>query len=769
MIAVKAAAAADNEARALALVEPPPDGEATESEASDPRLRGEAARLSAAIGRYRQARAALAGINDPFAEAEITALELAERGLTSEAIAAWEAAFSAAADDADALAAAMTLAELGAPVPDLSNLERTNPEAVREIRVVQRAIAAGGSSLEALRAGASESLILTLKLAERYRDRGEFRMAADVLKAGAERWTQPQMMLMAARHLKNAGDLEAASRTVESALTMGGPGWAAQFSARVLLFEIHNDSGDWEQATNQARALVTLEPLDPDARWALVYSLVRRGDLPAAWSALTPEGEPVPPRNRQDAMTWIGLAAKYDSSAQFVSRALETMGRWPDDQQLIGIFIAQLYAGLRRNELSPTAEDLAALHEATADYTRRFPDSTVFRAVSVPEDDPLAPFVPDLRARYEALNEISAKVRNGELPLGLLAEAAGVSYAEVAIQRGGGFVRCHQPLQEGQNPAIVAAALDRAVVIDTTAANTLTLLDDSMRAHLLAVFGQTLATDAAYRDALRGHEALSLRSTMSVSWDPIMAGQPRVTTIDTDVADAFADRAELLTAVLRNATRRPWPELRTLDELPGQSGWLTSLDMAATDRLPFWCDDAVLRTLAASMGVPSFDTVDLLRHLAAQGRIARDLLRVSEATLVYHYYTDLGFDRATFDLAATMDDWRPRGAAFALTRTTAWANPTAVVEFVFAALGHHPGPALDDIEGWVSATASGLVRVAPDETAAGMNLQALLGQCVAQPWMRPDRLPIVLRAIRNAKDERPGTADPVEPVPTGAS
>jgi len=763
LVAVKAAALGGNHARAWALTHPPPRGEATEAEAADPRLRREAARLDALTGKFEQARALAEGSGNPFTGAEITALELTAQGKTTEAVAAWEAALGVAVDDADTLVAAMSLAELGIPVPVLGDLERTHPENVREIRVVQQAMAAGGVNLEALRAGAGESLILTLKLAERHGDRGEPRMAADVLKAGAERWTQPQMMLMAARHYREASDLEAARGTAESALTLGGPRWAGEFDARALLVEVHDATGDWEQATQQARVLVTLDPHDPNARWALVHCLVRRGDLAAAWNALTPEGDPVPPRDRHDALTWIGLAARYDTSPQFVSRALAVMGRWPDDEKLAGAFIAQLYTGLRREELTATAEDLAALHAATAEYTERFPDSTVFRAVPIPDDDPLAPLINELRDRHEALEDIGTQVRNGRLPLGMLADATGGSYAEATLQRAAGFVRCHDPSRNAQGQAAVKTALDHPVVLDTTTAHTLALLDPDTRSRLLAVFGQVLATDPAYRDAMRGHESLGMRSTMSVGWNPV-AGRPTVTTIEESVAAELADRAEQLCEILRAAFRRPWPHLKTLQDLPSDSDWLTSLDMAATDGLPYWCDDAVLRTLAGSLGVATFDTVDLLSQLAAEGRLERDLLTVTEATLLRNYYADLGFDRAALDFAATMDEWRPRGAAFAVTRPAAWTDPAAVVQFVFTAVNQRAEASLDDIEGWVTAAALGLARIAPDEHGAGTNLRVLLGQCLAQPWTRPDRLPVVFRAVRVGQKEHFGTTDPVEPV-----
>jgi tetratricopeptide (TPR) repeat protein len=765
LVVVQAAMLGGNLIRAWALTQPLPGGEATQVEAADPRLRRLAAHLAARTGRFDQARAASKGLDDPFIEAEITALEHATQGKTSEAIKAWTSALHHACAAADTLAAAVALAELGAPVPVLGDLEQTHPEAVREIRVVQRAMAADGESLEALRAGAGESPILTLKLAELHHDRGEHRMAATVLEDGAKRWDQPGMLLRAARHYLEAGDQETARGTAEAALTMAGTGWSGEFDARAFLLTMHDAAGDWEQTTQQARRLVTLDPHDPDARWALVHCLVRRGQLEDAWNELTPEGDPMPPRDRRDARTWISLATRHDTSPQFVSRALGTMRCWQDDGELTGIFIAQLNLALCRKEFTPAAGDLAALHAATAEYSERFPDSTTFQARLAPEEDPLKALIPQRRERHESLKDVAGQVRDGLLPLGLLAEAAGRSYAEASLQRAAGSVRCHDPAQQTQGREAVATALNGSVIIDTTAAHTLTLLDADTRSHLLAVFGQILATDPAYRDARQGCEALGLRSTRTLGWDPV-ADQPQVTTTDESEVATLADRAEQLCTILQGAVRRPWPRLETLKDLPGEPEWLASLDMAATNGLPYWCDDAVLRPLATELGVIAFDTVDLLRHLAAKGRLGHDILPVTEATLLRNYYTDLGFDRAALELAATMDGWAPRGAAFAITRHGAWTNPPAVMEFVFTAVKSCADDSLEDLEGWVTAAAVGLVRIAPGEDTASANLRILLGNCLAQPWMRPDRLPSVFCAARVAMKERLGTTDPVEPILT---
>jgi hypothetical protein len=153
--------------------------------------------------------------------------------------------------------------------------------------------------------------------------------------------------------------------------------------------------------------------------------------------------------------------------------------------------------------------------------------------------------------------------------------------------------------------------------------------------------------------------------------------------------------------------------------------------------------------------------------LQSRGQIARELRAAAEAVLLTNYFTDLGFDRATFDLAAAIDGQVPRGVAFALTRPATWADPEAVIEFVLAMLAHAATAGPEQIEGWVSATAIGLVRITEDDNGASANLQALLNRCMTLLWMSADRLPAVLRGVRAAIGEQPPVTDPFEAVAAG--
>ncbi|MBO3737991.1 PIN domain-containing protein [Actinoplanes flavus] len=766
IVAVKARRLGGKVKQARALIEAAPEGEAWQHEAADPRLRREKAELLATTGQYDQARTLAAEIGSPFLMAEIEALVLTGTADDRVAATAWQTALAAAETGTDFLIAVRGLAHTGGDLPDLSEVEQQHPRMVNEIKAIHRAMGAGAGTIEALRTGATEHLALAMLLADRYGQEGKHQLAADVLNDSAQRWNEPGLMLASATHLRAAGEPGAAIRAAERALTMGGPEWAGQFDTRALIFEIHVDDGQWDLAIEQARSLVTLDPNAASARWALVHALVRRNDREGAWNALTPDGDPFAPRDRHDAFTWIGLVARFDTSTQFVSRALSTMARWPDDEQLVGVIIAQIFFGLRRQGLSTTDEDLAALHAAMFDYTERFPDSTVFRKVTISEEDPLGSLAPAHRARYESLSEATKQLDLANLPLGFIASTYGVTYTEVSLKRGAGFVNAHSQAAEASGRAATEGALNSTVVIDITAAHTLALLEPRLRSQLFSSFGQVLATDDAYDDAIRGQESLGMRSTMSTGWDPV-GHRPTVTTIEESVADAYAEQAMLVCSLLRQATRRPWPRLTNFRDTDQRFEWLSSLDMAAAQGSPFWCDDLRLRLVAASMGVQAFGTVDLIRHLQSRGQVSRELRVAAEAVLLTNYFSDFGFDRSTFDLAAAIDGHTPRGVAFALTRPATWVDPEPVIDFVLAMLTHAVTAGPEQIEGWVSATAIGLVRITEDNSGASANLKALLNRFMTQPWMNADRLPAVLRGVRAGIGERPPVNDPFEAVAAG--
>jgi hypothetical protein len=161
---------------------------------------------------------------------------------------------------------------------------------------------------------------------------------------------------------------------------------------------------------------------------------------------------------------------------------------------------------------------------------------------------------------------------------------------------------------------------------------------------------------------------------MSLVWDSTQ-GKGRPVMISEEIADRLAEHSGKVCEILAATHRRPWPTLKKLPDLPSDYAWIATLDMAADAGTPFWCDDRVLGSLAANMNIPTFGTVDLLRHLAMTGQIDRHLAETAEAILIRNYHVDLGFNLDVLNLAATLDRWEAAGAAFALSRPYTWIDP----------------------------------------------------------------------------------------------
>ena len=69
---------------------------------------------------------------------------------------------------------------------------------------------------------------------------------------------------------------------------------------------------------------------------------------------------------------------------------------------------------------------------------------------------------------------------------------------------------------------------------------------------------------------------------------------------------------------------------------------------------------------------------------------------------------------------------------------------------------------LTDLEQWVHATSIGLAQIGGTPDAASRNLVLLLRKVLGRAWFSPERLPMVLKGIRGALNDVPGTPDPLQ-------
>jgi tetratricopeptide (TPR) repeat protein len=766
LTAVKAAALATDIDQAWRLTQTPPEGTALPHESRDLRLRRESAILAATMGRFENALAVAESLDDPFVTFTVAGWNAFADDRPQDAEEAWLRAWEHAPNDTSRLQTASALAPLGKRLPDLAALPPEYGQAVDHIKSIHE-VMSSDEDMSLLRARASDSEQLTVLLAERLAAQGQTGDAAAVLEAGGTRWNHPLMMRMAAARYQTAGSYEKAFDAAATALSLGGPTWAGRLETLMIQFDSLESRGEFARSLAVVREMATIAPRNLTVRWALVHSLVRAGSIRDAWRALTHEGRPVVPRDAGDARTWIGLAAECDDSPEFVQRSLEMMSAWVHQPDVVGVFLIQIYRGLNRHDRDVADSDIAELHKATADFTAAHPENQVFQSFKFDENDvvgSLTAMLKDHATEDPEIKDLRDRVGRGELPLGFVVELTSRTYVEACIKTAAGLVFSHMPPAAAAGKAAAAAALGSRVVIDASAASTLSLLDPSIVDKLVGAFLALETTDSAFRDALGAQQSLNMRSTMTLGWDD-KQGRPLITETSEEEADGFARRADLVVELLTRSERRGWPGLKRFAELAGDGVWLSALDLAMSEQRAFWCDDRSLRQLAASEGANTFGTVDLLSALEAAGMLDRDLGVVARAKLVAGYHVDLDFDDDVLTHAAEIDSWEPKGAAAALTRTHSWVDPAACVRFAATAMARISAASPSGVAHWTTAVALGLIRIT-DQNADGAseNLKILLMHQFTQHWLRPDTLPFVMQGIRAAMDELPGTIDPLAAV-----
>ncbi|MFJ4407248.1 hypothetical protein [Streptomyces sp. NPDC088910] len=771
VLAVQAAVLCGDLSTAWSLTQPSPEGQATPREAEDSRLQEQTALVAALSGRTHVAESLLPGITSTFARTRIKALIAELRGEgnseTQQVQNLWQEAWEAASNDQEQLAAAMGLAESEAEIPDLGHLRAAFPDAVNEIELLSRALRDGsGDALALLRANVTQSPGIVVKLAERYHRGGDGTLAAQTLKDGADRWHDVRLMTMAAGLFQEAGEHARAQECAEAALRMAGAKWPGQSRMYALLVEVEWAQGRIDRATDAATTLLDLDPLDSDARWALIKCFTARAQAESAWQTLTDLGDPLDPRSRDEAALWVGLGARFSSDPQFTGRALALMQRWPEDEELLGRLLSALHMRASKEILS--GEDGIRLRSATDDYIQRFPDSTVFRAVALgPPDDPLQNVADELRRAHESApqaKDIVDKVAQGVLPAGMLTLAAGVTYAEVCLRRAAERPVVHAvdiPQVPAEVQAVQVARTSRTV-LDTTAAAALALLDAKVAEQLIGYSQSVVTTDQLLADALEAKESIVLRSDLSLVWDENRADVAVHSSTPEQLA-ALRTTATRLAEIMQSTARVSRPELRALPSLRNDghaTTWLTALDYAKENNLVLWCDDRILRALAHSEGVATFGTVTLLDVCLQSGLLRAQEHVVIKAELLRNYFVDFPFSADLYRAAAQADGWRAKGVSSAISRPSAWSAPDAATAFVLDAAAKTIGTQPDEASMWLSCAYAGLHR-ATLPSHQSRNLEVFSWQVLTQPWLSTSTLPFVLTGLRGGITAVAGTDAPL--------
>ncbi|MET9553607.1 hypothetical protein [Streptomyces sp. NPDC006645] len=761
VLGMQAALLSQDAATAWALSQLAPEGDANAQEAEDPRVLEESALIAAMTGREYRARELLDVVTSPFVTAQVLAV-LEERRANSDSedervAEAWQHAWDAAQTGPEQLMAAMGLVESGQSLPGITHLRGDYPEAVADLEKFARAVSgAAGGDLSVLRANANQSPFIALNLAQRYQQLGDFERAAATLQEAAAQWRDAQLMSTAARTYQQARDYEKAKECAESALRIAGPGWAAQGAMYELLVETESAAGNWESATDAAIVLLRLDPHNLDARWALVRCYATRAQQDEAWQTLTELGEAVAPRRRNEALLWVQLGARCSADPQFVGRALELMQNWPQDDELLGVFLGVLY--WRTTTSQPmTAETAELMREASSDYLERFPDSVYFRALDATDPQAVLDEIGEiLRREHEDRREIRERINQGQLPMGMLALMTGRSYAELCVRLTAGRpgVFASDPSANAVEAGAIQAALTRRVVVDTSAAVSLALLERGATERLIGSCRSIVTTDQIVGDAFHALDFFAQRSGATLVWNEDESRANLHVAPDEEVS-ALRRTLERAVDIVRSLPRVARPELRALPGMPagrGTEAWLTGLDLAKEHGLVLWCDDRALRAAARSVGVPAFGTLALIDACQREQTMAPEEAMALKAELLRNFYMDIPFSSDVYGFAAQADGWHARGVAAAIARPTAWADVQGVVRLVLDAVAQIIASEPDHASAWLAAAYAGLWRATLPSHRSG-NLQKLSVQALTQPWVSASALPFLLEGLRKGAAE----------------
>jgi predicted nucleic acid-binding protein/tetratricopeptide (TPR) repeat protein len=490
---------------------------------------------------------------------------------------------------------------------------------------------------------------------------------------------------------------------------------SASFDQRRTAFaraaRLTQEAGRFPELETLALEWATVDDGD-DARWMAILAMAMRFRHTAALKTWHDLGEPEansPARARLLGEVFA-LAAEPVDALQMLAMLSDRFER-PEELEAALIF-GSIRLEPATAELSPELAD--RIRESFATFPRRFPDSTMLRAIPVDVENPaeslLAAFGEQLEQRAERTEELATGIRGGVNAVALLASAAGRSIGETL------FLLQALPLDfpddqfDRLDRADAAAAYDvGAAVWDASAIFVVGALSAELEGRLRSVLpasGIVRATleDAAQDLAAPGSEE---RGEISVvegvlafgTWsnENVRANRHRATetqrlatTLSTLPLSA-SDDDELLVIAHRE------------DAPAAIRSWSGTLALARQEGLAVFSDDRVVRRSARELGLKTFGTLALLDVLADHGVIA-----VGERDEVRHRL----LARGAWGVRHSVDElirlgreaaWQPtNGLRAALGDTTAWvALQTRWAERVLAFLDAVAREAPEQMGKWV--------------------------------------------------------------------
>ena len=608
----------DNPWRVIDLASREPDGEATVSEADDPKVRANLARAYLMLGRHEDIDPLLLQGIEPT-EAELiqgmrsidmgdpSALPLLRRVLarsddkSSRRKALWALAMAGEVDEAT-----------------LSEFEEAEVALFRGVAAFNREDMTG--AINNLKPYEVESLFHAHYLAQAQFKDGDPDEAIATLTNAAEQLGDVSLYEPAARFLEEQGKYDDARGLITGALALR-PFHAVRYRLMSLLVSIAKKLEDWPAVASYAQSVVDEFPHDDGAPWMVVYALHRQGKNPQAWTYL--DGNDLMPPNEGLARVAIAVCRAAGGSEHDAERLLQIAEMYSESEEVAGN--ALLTLATRGDLFRWTEDQKARLGRRAEEFVARFPQSDVFGVYSAQTAEEAVEWVTTyLRSRSEladdVVDDVFSRVKYGLLPYGALVRLTNRPYAEVLVSLAAGWLTAI-PVDEDRRARERQAArevLNGRVSADTSVA-TFGLASGLDTARLGSAFKAVLMADELVFDARTAVSSAKEPVRMVGNYD-LLLDQPTLTDMTADQRLTKIQKAESVLQVLegwrrvRSGHLPPPSHLGVTERLPP---WDASIRLASTDGCALWCDDLGLRFLAELEGIPAFGTWALYEALSS--------------------------------------------------------------------------------------------------------------------------------------------------------
>lgn len=747
-VAAQARAATGDIRAALRLLIPPPAGTARTGEAASQPVVRVAAELAVGAGNIELAMDLAARIDEPMERRLATALALTLRKDSyPEAAAEYRSALGeqAMSERPDQQIRALLGLSMVAELSDseLARLERLDAEMADLIRA-QSFLTAGRISQAQI-------------LARRYPDsdgalqirvscllsQGKTTDAVGALETYAARRGDERFLLQAALLAMSSSTAEEASRLAGRVASSNDP--ARRRTAREILIDAASSRGDWDSVLVEARRLASDQAVaeaDPGReeslkkyRWAQAHALHQLRRMDEAYEVIRAEPRLVPADLNQARLVASILrtiapsvagasrretaAGRSITQAEVLAAVAEAAQAFPEDEELVATAVMTAFS-MPADE--PTDFVLMTrarqLHQQ---FFERFPDSKLIHPI--PLDDALTGVQELLRTQVAPMAEAAEQMQRGaiagQIPISVCISAFGRNYAEALIRNTVGCYVIRHPDDRisAQEADAARQALDGTVVLDTSALF-LAPVTLGHATELRAHFERLLVAAPQRDDILQARASLMMRSSGWLGWDPV-SERPAFIQYDPEITERWAGEADNLAGALDwcNVIADPLPD----HEDPRHRVWSAPIRLARERGVSLVADDAALRAVARSEGVPAFGSLQLLSALVEDDMLPADVLDESYRRLMRIRAADLPNPGRVRDIAED-EGWNPAGyAAFLLQRPSTWLPLARGWQDYTALITALPTKKPQEVAGWCAAAMHGLSLITAAPTVPAVS------------------------------------------------